>query len=83
MISLLPCRLRRDRIAMLAKGQRDLPDARMLLYSETNVPDFELSSLSRPSRKRTREDESLQEDGAESSDNEDLEDELDWRSKTD
>lgn len=74
------CRLRRDRIALLANGNRNLPDSRTMLYSEAEAPAIDVSALAQPNRKRSRGTGDAAKE--ESSEDEDPDADLDWRSKT-
>ena len=73
-------RLRRDRIALLANGNRNLPDSRTMLYSEAEAPAIDVSALAQPNRKRSRGTGDAAKE--ESSEDEDPDADLDWRSKT-
>ena len=68
-------------MSMLSNGNRDLPDARTVLYSEAEAH-IDLPTLSEVSRKRVRENGSHAEEGNDSSSEDDPEKDLDWRSKT-
>ena len=67
---------------MLSRGERHLPDVRAVIYDGVELPDIKVPEASERSRKRPREQGTAGNEADVSSDDEDLDGELDWRSKT-